>query len=397
MSHITEIKIDGLLGRTSPIQMTLNRQTNIFFGENGCGKTTLLKILDAALNLDGATMSSLPVDRAEVHIYSIKHDRVIKHVWEKNSKNTSSNALNNLLEFNPSNVDSAYLSSLLIKDKLTNSNHWKLIPDINRKSNNIVRWAHTFLPTTRLYISENRFKNPLERRNSNLDEQQLDRAFADSVNRAWLQFYSKTLMKVRQIQEEGLRAVLRYVLNPEVPIEGENSSNTDDIYRRVENFLSRQNKLDAISLGSKSNFKLRYREDENLRRVVDNLDNVERRIENTMLSINKFTWTVKHLFSRGKSIALKDDELQILLENGNSISLENLSSGEKHLIKILLSAMTAEESSVLIDEPELSMHIDWQRTFVETIHSLNPSCQLLLASHSPEIMADVQDDCIFRL
>ncbi|WP_457282169.1 AAA family ATPase [Polaromonas sp. P5_D5] len=69
MAHITEIKIDGLLGRKEPIQLKLNNQVNVFFGENGCGKTTLLKILDAALSRDAEAMNLLPVERAEVHIF----------------------------------------------------------------------------------------------------------------------------------------------------------------------------------------------------------------------------------------------------------------------------------------------------------------------------------------
>ena len=56
MAHITEIKIEGLLGRHSTIHYKLQRDVNIFFGSNGSGKTTLLKVLDAAMNLDSAAI-----------------------------------------------------------------------------------------------------------------------------------------------------------------------------------------------------------------------------------------------------------------------------------------------------------------------------------------------------
>jgi len=51
----------------------------------------------------------------------------------------------------------------------------------------------------------------------------------------------------------------------------------------------------------------------------------------------------------------------------------------------------------MIDEPELSLHVDWQRRLVENMTLLNPSAQYIFATHSPEIMADVDDSKIFRL
>ena len=116
-----------------------------------------------------------------------------------------------------------------------------------------------------------------------------------------------------------------------------------------------------------------------------------------MVPINRFLETISRLFSRGKKLGLTDNELQILLADGRILPIAQLSSGEKHLIKILLTSMTSGPNAILIDEPELSLHLDWQRLFVQTILSLNPNCQLILASHSPEVMADVPDECIFKL
>ena len=83
MAHITEISIEGLLGRAEPIKLTLNRGVNVFFGENGCGKTTLLKVLDAALSRDGTAMERLPVAKATVDIFSIDENKVYRHTWER--------------------------------------------------------------------------------------------------------------------------------------------------------------------------------------------------------------------------------------------------------------------------------------------------------------------------
>ena len=43
------------------------------------------------------------------------------------------------------------------------------------------------------------------------------------------------------------------------------------------------------------------------------------------------------------------------------------------------------------------MHVDWQQVLVAAMKRVNPDCQLLLATHSPEVMADVADKYVFEL
>lgn len=393
MAHITDISIEGLLGRREPINLTLNRGVNIFFGENGCGKTTLLKILDAALSKDGAAMEKLPLTRASVGIYSISERKVFTHTWERRSA-----------EAETSGVHSRYIETLDV-DVLDGSetrfltshtrtrNPWKVTPSEENPTN---RWMHTFLPTTRLYFNDAGVGRVQPARTQG-SEKELDQAFSDSVNKAWLQFFSRTLTEVRDIQESGLRAVLKHVLNPAIPGKVGQARDAGPVYDRVANFLNRHPQSEQIKLGSRSTFKERYENDSNLRTIVDNLDEVERSIEQAMVPVNRFFETITKLFSRGKQLGLTDSELQIHLTDGRILPIAQLSSGEKHLIKILLTSMTAGPHSMLIDEPELSLHLDWQRSFVETVRSLNPFSQLILASHSPEVMAEVSDECIFKL
>lgn len=391
MAHITEISIEGLLGRSEPIKIKLHRAVNIFFGENGCGKTTLLKVLDAALSRDGAAMERLPVEKATVDIYSITDDKVFRHIWERKAPGPSNSR--QLGMFESEYVDTP--EGRFLVQQVSADNQWRLTP--HRKSNNAKRgWSHTFLPTTRLYFGENVGSRWSPGRNQ-LSEKELDQAFSDSVNKAWLQYYSKTLNEVRSIQESGLRAVLRHVLTPAKQPEIGPLRDSAGVYARVANFLARQPHSESITLGSQTTFKRRYENDQNLRTIVDNLDEVERSIEQAMAPTSRFLRTISNLFSRGKSLRVTDTELQVLLVGGQTLPIAQLSSGEKHLIKILLSSMTAGSNSILIDEPELSMHLDWQRAFVDTILSLNPTSQLILASHSPEVMADVPDECIFKL
>lgn len=72
-----------------------------------------------------------------------------------------------------------------------------------------------------------------------------------------------------------------------------------------------------------------------------------------------------------------------------------LSSGERQLLVMLahlsLNPSLTGSGVFIVDEPELSLHIDWQEKFVDAIREANPNVQLILATHSPAIILDRVD------
>ncbi len=83
--------------------------------------------------------------------------------------------------------------------------------------------------------------------------------------------------------------------------------------------------------------------------------------------------------------------------NGSHIALEQLSSGEKQILIILFTVFLMEEQPyiLLMDEPDISLHISWQQKLIDIIHELNPNCQLILSTHSPSIFGKGWGDKIF--
>ena len=161
------------------------------------------------------------------------------------------------------------------------------------------------------------------------------------------------------------------------------------------NFLSRQNaKIDI--LGSRKEFTQRYKKDLRLQQVVSDIHAVEKEIEQTMAPRQKLQQLIQKMFSH-KQVEFTDSNIEIKTEEDTSLGLNLLSSGERQLMLIFLETFLAGESPILIDEPEMSMHIDWQLELVSAMQQLNPKAQFILATHSPEIMANVTDDKIFRL
>lgn len=75
------------------------------------------------------------------------------------------------------------------------------------------------------------------------------------------------------------------------------------------------------------------------------------------------------------------------------LSMDYLSSGEKHLIILFtyLNFKIKENSIILIDEPEKSLHIEWQQNFISQLRKVlnKKNVQLIVATHSPYILKDV--------
>jgi ABC-type uncharacterized transport system ATPase subunit len=72
MSHIVEFHVEGLAGKEKGFGARLNRDVNIFFGLNGSGKTSLLKILHSALSTNAALLANVPFTKAQVVVESLQ-------------------------------------------------------------------------------------------------------------------------------------------------------------------------------------------------------------------------------------------------------------------------------------------------------------------------------------
>lgn len=84
----------------------------------------------------------------------------------------------------------------------------------------------------------------------------------------------------------------------------------------------------------------------------------------------------------------------VFYKNGKQIASEEMSSGEFAMLSMVLSISTAASDShtlILIDEPELSLHPNWQMTFIDNLDRAlkNQVCHLLIATHSHMLVSDL--------
>lgn len=90
-----------------------------------------------------------------------------------------------------------------------------------------------------------------------------------------------------------------------------------------------------------------------------------------------------------KKIDRKSNEIQFV--QGNEVLTPyQLSSGEKQMLVILLTVLVedGEHYALIMDEPEISLHIDWQQRLINLIRQLNPNAQIILSTHSPALIMD---------
>lgn len=102
----------------------------------------------------------------------------------------------------------------------------------------------------------------------------------------------------------------------------------------------------------------------------------------------KFQDMIDRLFSdTGKKIIRGENEIRFS-QIGESLVPYQLSSGEKQILAILLTVLVEDNKPYVLfmDEPEVSLHIDWQKQLIELIMELNPNVQIILTTHSPAVI-----------
>lgn len=118
----------------------------------------------------------------------------------------------------------------------------------------------------------------------------------------------------------------------------------------------------------------------------------EQRSKAATLSLAKrrFQDMIDELFSyTRKKIDRKSNDI-VFYQDGERLLPYKLSSGEKQMLVILLTVLVRNEEHCVLfmDEPEASLHIEWQQKLIGMIRGLNPNVQLILTTHSPAVIME---------
>ena len=110
----------------------------------------------------------------------------------------------------------------------------------------------------------------------------------------------------------------------------------------------------------------------------------------------RFQDIVDDLFHEtGKKIIRTENEIRFT-QIGEVLVPYQLSSGEKQMLAILLTVLVEDDQPYVLfmDEPEVSLHIEWQKRLIDLCLELNPHVQIILTTHSPAVVMNGWVDAV---
>lgn len=393
MSRVSFFEIHGLAGRRKPIRHVLGPDINVFWGANGSGKTSMLKILHSALANDPANLLRVPFTRAIVGL-------VGDHSKQEYVRSLAKDDIYGSLPPLPMEIDDddaeRYIRNVRAHgppgDRLP---MWTTTPAPSPQMSEALR--HGYLPISR--VSEARRRRGTRPRpvTELIDEASFDRLFAEQIRDLWSDYNQRALVQIRNAQERGLARILGSVLETRGPAKPSRPAveNAQEAYEIVRKFFAAQ-RLGAMLRLSQKAFVENYDSSTLVQEVVGEVADVQKGIDRAQEPQHRIESLLGRLYGGRKKVELRGNEVVVLVGR-ETIPLQSLSSGEKQLLQLLLECLAAGSNPVLIDEPELSLHVDWQDELVSCMRTVNEGAQLIMATHAPEIMANLPNRDIYEL
>lgn len=389
VSYIDDVTIRGLAGREGERTYKFDRNINIFWGANGSGKTSLLRIIHAALNDNTSGLDRVPFEYARINVRSDSSDRLLVRTIDMSSSTDESGDFE--VEMNDEG------EPVLVGTKIL---RWdSRIFSAKRGTQPATRIRHSYLPISRVAetrTTRSRISQLATGRREAMDDAYFDAMFAEQVRLRWLAYSAEANATIRDVQQQGLAEVVSLLFGGAAGVRRQAApalATDSEAYALVVQFLRRQSIRLRIN---EADFKDRYRQEGDLGPIVGRIREILEDIDAALAPQWRLAELLRSLYSGGKQINFTGSGIEIAL-NDENIPLESLSSGEKQMLQILLEVLAAGAAPVIIDEPELSMHVDWQQRLVADMMLLNPTCQLVLATHSPEIGADLSDQNVHEI
>lgn len=127
--------------------------------------------------------------------------------------------------------------------------------------------------------------------------------------------------------------------------------------------------------------------------IKELLDSNKSERDKAFQSINVINEIVSKLFERN---GIKISNTISLGEQKKIIDSELLSAGEKQMLSFISYNALYVNTPIIIDEPEISLHVDWQRRLLKLLMNQNTNNQIIIATHSPFIYSKYGDKEIIK-
>jgi len=445
---IKRIVVEDLYGEFNHEIQVKDENITLILGENGLGKTIILKMIKYLFENDLYELGNYEFenfylyfnDNSSIHInkelkgsrirlryddyslnifyrkegkrlqkFSIKSDDIIENyrnerrggLYRKNNYNRINHIIRNYipkpiehvgqdrwLDFNSNMI----FSSLELIEKYSEYFPKELIEDLASKS--IPEWFINWTKIINVKLVET--QRLLTRINSE------DKEYKSTV----IQYSSelKEIIRSKAIEATNLSTKLdrTYTNRLIEKITSPNTTSNTSIDQSLKDLEAKRSFLIKVGLLEHDdeaiqpiNLNQKYRDNDTLRDVLDIYitDSYEKLSIYNELSekLNVLTDIINKRFTYKEFYINKNDGFVFKsIKTGKKIPLTNLSSGEQHELVLFYELLfnTPANSLILIDEPEISLHINWQNEFINDLREVMNliAFNSIIATHSPDII-----------
>jgi len=420
MFRLKNVEIKGFWGQYS-IVSDFNKEVNIFIGRNGTGKTTFINLLQAVISVDLDLLFGLQFESVILNLEEGNKNRKIEVT--KIAHDLQYKELQYQIGTKKFKLPVIPASELRFLTKRSGRIHPKFFEDIKEIKTTIRELINvSYLSVNRDSVIREELRDLRRDEIYNAIDIRLEELIGQLTSYQ-LQLETELSKISKKFQEDVLRSMLfneefdnvdiNEVVKPDLRRINVGLKQAyrglgildDDTEKIIEKHVAAIEKA-ATSINSYIEDKTKpvYPNDvtpltllRRTQRVNDlsstlevNKKKIQERLDDYIKLLNEF--------HESKDFTLQDSKVGglAILKDDKQILLTQLSSGEKQLIILLTETLLQKGKQTLFiaDEPELSLHIEWQRKVISSIRKLNPNSQIIVATHSPEIVGKFKDSTI---
>lgn len=402
MYHIEQIDIDGFWNKNTS-EIPLDEFANILIGRNGSGKTTLLRFISAVLSPDLEELSKLEFKNITVYLRNEESTRTIKVEKQKGKSRRfikiKYKIWNRAFELTLDSLERepVYYSSNPSERRLRHT----LSQLVNIVNLSVHRLSYESVRDYQIGLHRQTVRPLIDIRLENLMKKltAYQLGLAEEANKVSQKFQADVLLSLLfsnefdrvhlNVDESDIPGIGRFLQNAyddlihvDKKIQKRIDEHMDAIKESINSISKWQKDETNLNVESLIPMPLYFR----TKHIIE-LSKESQEEKNKIFSkFNRFVDLIAS-FMPNKRINIYNNDNVIFERDDIQLSPFSLSSGEKQILVLLIEALLQSKTSgiMIIDEPELSLHIEWQRKIVKAIRDLNPKSQLIIATHSPEI------------
>jgi len=389
----------------------------ILYGDNGTGKSTILHLIYYLLSNKRRNGHKSRMANVEFKSFKLIFDND-DYILASRKKGNLSLIGSFYIEYKINGK----VDDFLLKAKRNDNDSWVIRSWEDDSEESFEKLMELMDETRILYISDNR---------KELDNEDEQNSYEELKNG-----YSRIRIRRDKNEEEvetEIRNLKEWIIGRALAASKKGEEGTSDIYLKILKQLTYNNnytldsieklKLELLKLSKMANpyVKMGFLSDSDYKGLLDNLDKTSEgkkelvssiltpyieMLSNKLTALNNLMRILSFLidslseYFHEKIIDFTVNDGFVIRhsKNGSVIAPHSLSSGEKQLL-ILFSKIirrSSESSFIIIDEPEISLNIKWQRMLMDTLSFFvgESHAQFIIATHSFEILSRHMDNVV---